>query len=78
MLQSRLGVGRKLNHRRVNLRFGGVNALLNISLFAWCLLISFSSGAAYPCQLHFTEPGQLEHAQEVVRGLGDDNNDDAT
>jgi len=34
MLESRLGVGWKLNHRRVNLRFGGAKALLNISVFA--------------------------------------------
>lgn len=32
MIESRLGVGRKSNHRHVSLRAGGVNALRTISL----------------------------------------------
>ena len=32
--ESRLGLGRKLNHRQSSLRAGGFNALLTISLLA--------------------------------------------
>ncbi|KAH0880728.1 hypothetical protein HID58_068122 [Brassica napus] len=62
---SRLGVGRKFNHRRFIRRIGGVKALLNTSLLpSLAFRISFSLlGTINPWRTHLAEPGRPEHVQ---------------
>ncbi|AAF35418.1 hypothetical protein [Arabidopsis thaliana] len=65
ILQRRLGVGRKFNHRRFIRRIGGVKALRNTSLLpSLAFRISLSSlGTTNPCRAHFVEPGRPEQVQ---------------
>lgn len=60
MLESLLGVGLKFNHLSPK-RFGGVSALLRISLLATRFF--FSPGTTYPCRAHRTEPGRFAQVQ---------------
>jgi len=60
MLESLLGVGLKFNHLSPK-RFGGVSALLRISLLATRFF--FSPGTTYPWRAHRTEPGRFAQVQ---------------